>query len=110
MEISIETIDDIMIVQFIGNLDTGTANEAEDRVNKELENQPKKMIFDLGQSEFVSSAGLRVFLSTAKQMSAYGGLLKLCSANEVVKDILEMSGFVTFIDLKDNLEEAKADF
>ena len=110
MDVKFEAIDDIIVFQFVGNLDTGTAPDAESSVNKELENQPKKMIFDLDKTDFVSSAGLRVFLATAKKLAAYGGVLKLCSANDVVKDILEISGFVTFLDLKGSLDEAKADF
>ena len=51
-----------------------------------------------------------MFLATAKKVAATGGILKLCAANDVVKDILEISGFTTFMDLKNSLEEAKLDF
>ena len=110
MEIEKESVNDIIIFHIVGNLDTGTAPGAEMEVNKELENQPKKMIFNLEKTDFVSSAGLRVFLATAKKITATGGILKLCTANDVVKDILEISGFTTFLDLKNSLEEAKLDF
>ena len=110
METLSEIIDDIVVFRFAGNLDTGTAPNAELAVNKELENQPKKMIFDLGKTEFVSSAGLRVFLATAKKLAKNGGVLKLCAPNAIVKDILEISGFETFLDVKDSLAKALKDF
>ena len=110
METKSEIIDDIIVFRFAGNLDTGTSPNAESAVNRELENQPKKMIFDLSKTEFVSSAGLRVFLATAKKLAANGGVLKLCAANKIVKDILEISGFDTFLEVKDSLDKALKDF
>ncbi len=110
MEPISEKINDIIIFHFAGNLDTGTSPDAELAVNRELESQPKKMIFDLSKTDFVSSAGLRVFLATAKKLAANGGALKLCAANNIVKDILEISGFDTFLDVKDSLNKALRDF
>jgi len=110
METISEIIDDIIVIRFAGNLDTGTSPDAESAVNRELENQPRKMIFDLSKTEFVSSAGLRVFLATAKKLAANGGVLKLCAANNIVKDILEISGFDTFLEVKDSLDKAIKDF
>ena len=106
MEQNQKIIDSIIVFRFAGNLDTGTSPDAELAVNRELENQPKKMIFDLSKTEFVSSAGLRVFLATAKKLAVNGGVLKICAANNIVKDILEISGFDTFLDVKDSLDKA----
>ena len=110
MEAISEKIDDVTVFRFPGNLDTETAPDAEIAVNRELENQPKKMVFDLSKTEFVSSAGLRVFLATAKKLAANGGVLKLCAPNAIVKDILEISGLETFLDVKDSLDKALRDF
>jgi len=101
-----EIINDVVVFRFAGNLDTETSPDAELAVNRELQNQPKKMIFDLSKTEFVSSAGIRVFLATAKKLAANGGGLKLCAPNAIVKDILEISGFETFLDVKDSLDKA----
>ena len=106
MEISKTTENEIVIFEIQGNLDTTTAPDAEMEINKTLEENPNKVIIDLGQTDYVSSAGLRIFLATAKKLGNTGGNLRLCNANETVKDVLEMSGFVTFIDLKDTREEA----
>ena len=65
---------------------------------------------DLEQTSFVSSAGLRVFLATAKKLMAVGGTLRICNANEVVKEVLEMSGFTTILEVKDDLESAMSGF
>jgi anti-sigma B factor antagonist len=49
---------------------------------------------------------LRIFLATAKKITASGGALKLCGANDVVQEILDISGFSTILDVKKTEEEA----
>lgn len=106
MEITKIVENDIVLFEIKGNLDTTTAPDAETEINKTLIENPGKVIIDLGQTEYVSSAGLRIFLATAKKLGASGGKLRLCSANETVKDVLEMSGFVTFLELLNSRAEA----
>ncbi|MFT5647915.1 MAG: anti-sigma B factor antagonist [Aureispira sp.] len=101
--------EDMLILDFIGQLDTGTAPKAEVEVNKYLATN-QKIIFNLAQTIFVSSAGLRVFLGTAKKLKASGGLFRICNANEVVQEILDISGFSQILDVKESLEEAVIDF
>ena len=106
MEIFKTIENEIILFAIKGNLDTNTAPDAEAEINKTLIENPSKVIIDLEQTDYVSSAGLRIFLATAKKLSSSGGNLRLCSANETVKDVLEMSGFVTFLELKNSREEA----
>ena len=54
------------------------------------------------QLQYVSSAGLRVFLATAKKLTVSGGPLKLCVANEVVREILDISVFSAILEVKKN--------
>ena len=105
MEIISTITNDCLVINFVGQLDTGTATKAEMEVNKQLENN-QKIIFDLAQTTFVSSAGLRVFLATAKKLKASNGKFRICNANEVVKEILDISGFSTILDIQKTLEDA----
>lgn len=107
MEIVSTKHDDKLVLDFIGQLDTGTAPKVELEVNKHLENN-QNIIFNLAQTAFVSSAGLRVFLGTAKKLKASGGLFRICNANEIVQEILDISGFSQILDIKDSLEAALA--
>lgn len=109
MEIVSAQKEDMLILDFIGQLDTGTAPKAEVEVNKYLESN-QKVIFNLAQTAFVSSAGLRVFLGTAKKLKASGGLFRICNANAVVQEILDISGFSQILDVKDSLDEAVTNF
>lgn len=106
LEIGTKEVNDVVVFDLIGNLDTNTAPDAETSINNYLESGTKKMVINLGQTKYVSSAGLRVFLATAKKMTASGGAVKLCSANEVVQEILDISGFSSILDVKGSEEEA----
>jgi len=108
LEVNSNEINGVVIVKLLGNLDTNTAPDAETEINKWLEKGALKMVINLEQTNYVSSAGLRIFLATAKKITASGGVVKLCSANDVVQEILDISGFSTILDVKKTEEEALA--
>jgi len=109
LEVINKEVNDVVVVDLVGNLDTNTAPDAETNINSHLEAGVKKMIINLGQTKYVSSAGLRVFLATAKKMTASGGAVKLCAANEVVQEILDISGFSSILDVRGSEEDALSD-
>jgi anti-sigma B factor antagonist len=51
------------------------------------------VVLDCSQLEYVSSAGLGVFLKTQKRLMAAGGKLKLVGVNRHLQDIFRYSGF-----------------
>lgn len=108
LEIKVNEVDDIVVIKLVGNLDTNTAPDAETEINSWLEKECKKMVVSLKETNYVSSAGLRVFLATVKKMTAAGGTAKFCSPNEVVQEILDISGFSSILDVKSTEEEALA--
>lgn len=106
LKITLKEINDVVIIGLQGTLDTNTSPEAEVEINKSIDNGATKMAIDLENTRYVSSAGLRVFLATAKKMMAISGSVMLCHPNEIVKDILHVSGFNQIIDVKPNVDEA----
>ena len=106
LEIVVNEENDVVVIKLVGNLDTNTAPEAEKTINQWLEKESKKMVINLQESKYVSSAGLRVFLATAKKMTAAGGAVKFCSPNDVVQEIMDISGFSTILDIKKTEDEA----
>ena len=106
LEIVVNEENDVVVIKLVGNLDTNTAPEAEQTINQWLEKESKKMVINLQESKYVSSDGLRVFLATAKKMTAAGGAVKFCSPNDVVQEIMDISGFSTILDIKKTEDEA----
>jgi anti-anti-sigma factor len=93
-----------------GRLDTQTSTSALEELLEELSDQPQRVLINLGSLEFISSAGLRVILRIAKEVSGYGGAIKVCEAKGVVKEVLEVSGFDSLLDLQGTEAAAKSSF
>ncbi|MCR4740432.1 MAG: STAS domain-containing protein [Lachnospiraceae bacterium] len=80
-----------MTVALEGRLDTTTAPELENELRESLEGV-EELIFDLKALDYISSAGLRVLLSTQKIMNKQG-TMKVTGSNEDIMEIFEVTGF-----------------
>jgi anti-anti-sigma factor len=98
------------VVDIEGKLDTQTCESALESLLEILGSNPAQVLINLAPLEFVSSAGLRVLLRTAKQVGTYGGALKVAGAQGVVKEVLEISGFDSLLDLCEDEKQAVASF
>ncbi len=74
-----------------GRLDTATAPQLENELASSLDGV-QNLVLDLGELEYMSSAGLRLLLSAQKQMSKQG-TMKVIHVNDVIKEIFEVTGF-----------------
>ena len=95
---------DCRVVDLEGNLDTSTAPQLEAEMDQLIEQNPDKVVVNLADLNYVSSAGLRVFLKTAKQLIARKGSFALAAPNETVREILKISGFDTILEVVDSVE------
>ncbi len=110
MDLDIRSIDQVKVIDFNGNLDTNTAPQAESLLKDLVDAGDKKILINLLKLEYISSAGLRVFLATAKQLKTEGGEMRLCNLNETVQEIFDISGFSMIFTVKPNEEEALKGF
>ena len=104
MEINHKQEDGIVYVTIKGRLDADSALEAEKTVSDALGGDAKMLLFDLGSLDYLSSAGLRVLLSAAKEMRRRDGKIVLCALTQFVKEIFEVSGFEALIPIEDSVE------
>ncbi len=74
-----------------GRVDTATSKEFEEKAKADL-GGVEELILDFSQLNYISSAGLRVLLSLQKIMNKQGSM-KIVGANDIVKDIFEVTGF-----------------
>ena len=74
-----------------GRLDTMTAPELEAELNGALSGA-NSLVFDFAQLSYISSAGLRVLLSTHKALMGKGGM-KVRNVNDVVQEVFDVTGF-----------------
>ncbi|MDO4560051.1 MAG: STAS domain-containing protein [bacterium] len=79
-------------ITFEGRLDTSTSPRLETELASALKTA-KEVTFDFAKLEYLSSAGLRVILSTHKKLKAAGGGLTVANVNEVIKNVFDLTGF-----------------
>lgn len=78
-------------IALTGRLDTTTAPQLEEVLHKELPDT-EALLLDFTELEYISSAGLRVLLSTQKRMSVQGSMV-IRGVSEEVNEIFEVTGF-----------------
>ena len=92
MEIKKELDGSKLVVTLSGRLDTTTAPDFEKELKSSLDGV-KELNLDFTGLDYISSAGLRVLLSAQKLMNAAGGTMKIVGANDIVKEIFDVTGF-----------------
>ena len=110
MNISSTTIESVTVVRLEGNLDTNTSSEAQDSLNKLIDEGASKILVNFDKVDFVSSSGLRILLATAKRLSGTGGNLRISNLNETVAEVFEISGFSTILSVFPTEDEALQGF
>ena len=95
MDITITINNRELTVALSGRLDTLTSSDLEDKLGEEL-NGAERLIFDLGELEYISSAGLRVLLGAYKTMDKRGGML-IRNVTVTVMEIFEVTGLSDII-------------
>ena len=91
MEILTTKKDDVLTVSLTGRLDTTTSPQLDEELKKSLDGI-RELTMDLDGLEYISSAGLRILLSTQKTMNQQG-TMKLINVSSMVMDVFEVTGF-----------------
>lgn len=84
-----------LTISLEGRLDTATAPELEAVADTALTGV-EELIVDLERLDYVSSAGLRVFLKIQKRMNTQG-TMKVIHVNEMIMEVFDITGFVDIL-------------
>jgi anti-anti-sigma factor len=88
---------EVTVVKIEGNLDTQTSPEAQDELNRLMDEGSQKLLLDFADLAYISSSGLRVLLAVAKRLAPEEGEMRICNLNDVVNEVFEISGFSTIL-------------
>jgi anti-sigma B factor antagonist len=105
MEITENRMAGVLILGLSGKLDATTAKTFEDKILAEIEAGDRRLMLDLSQLDYVSSAGLRVFLVAAKRLRSRDGKIALCSLRDHVQQVFDLSGFSSILSIYASREE-----
>lgn len=96
--IEITTHSDLGIpcIQLCGRMDSMTSNEVQKSLNELILQGTRKFLVDLENVSYLSSAGLRVFMSAQKQLKKVDGELLFFKPSAQVTEVFQLSGFSSF--------------
>lgn len=107
MEINLKNVDEVKLVELSGDVDANTAPGIQKQVLPLVE-PGSKIIMDMTQVPYMSSAGLRMLLSLYRRTAAEEGKLVLVGLSEDLQDTMSVTGFLDFFSTSETLEEALA--
>lgn len=83
-----------------GRLDTAASTQFAADMQPLLDNADKTIVLDCSQMEFISSSGLRHFLSLRKQTIAKGGKVVIKGVSADVKQVFTITGFYSLFEFE----------
>jgi anti-anti-sigma factor len=106
MNTHFESLGSVTIATPSGRLDFGAAALFQSELEKALAKTPAGVVIDCAGLEYVSSAGLRVFLLVSRAAARSGIALVICSLKPVVREVFDVSGFGQIIAIAANCAAA----
>lgn len=106
MEITQEKVNDVAVISLSGRLNVTTTSELEQVFTKLLEENQAKVLVECCELEYISSAGLRVLLTAAKQFKKISGEIALAGLSQNVKQVFGISGFTSIFPIYSTRDEA----
>src|SRR5262249_16739422 len=104
----LETEGRCKILRVSGRVDFESALDFEQQINSMIQQDGDCFIIELSEVELLSSAGLRVLLSTAKRVSHRDASLGLAAPSQVVRQVFEISHFNLLFKIFPSVAEAIA--
>lgn len=102
----VQTSGDVTIAVLPTRIDAVGAKDVEDRLTACFEAGARTVVADFAATEYVSSAGLRVFLAALKFLQKEQGRIVLCGLAPFVAEVFDVSGFSTLFEITESRDEA----
>ena len=109
MQAASSRLSDILVIRPAGRIDHLNAAELGQLLAPHIDacrSGGDKLVIDLGQIDYISSAGLRELMLVRKQTEPQGGEIVLAGAQRVVREILEISRFNLVFPIYDDADAA----
>ncbi|MDD2380338.1 MAG: STAS domain-containing protein [Mariniphaga sp.] len=106
METTVKEITEGLLISVNGRIDTTNYIEFEKVVDKLLSKKVSQIFLDCSKLNYISSSGLRVFLTILRKMTKSGGHFKLIAMQPNIKEIFDISGFSSIFSIFPDLEAA----
>jgi anti-sigma B factor antagonist len=101
MEIDIEHVNEVAVVGLFGRFDSNTAHKVQ-QTTLPLAKAGHKILLDMTNVNYMSSAGLRTLLTLYRTVREQHGAIALAGLNEELTDVMSITGFIDFFNKADD--------
>ena len=107
VEIRIAKEGEVPVVTLTGRLDGFGAQQLDESLREIVPDDTRSVILNLAGVGYLSSAGIRVFLTLKKRLKQRGGTLVLANVGEFPRNVLEMAGFLNVFEVYQSVKDAE---
>jgi len=99
MKTEITTESNQMVAKFTGRLDTAAAITTAEDIKPLLNAANTEIVLDCSDLEYISSSGLRIFLTIRKEAAAKGSKVIVKNINADIRQVFVMTGFISLFEI-----------
>lgn len=100
MKTTVQELDGRLVAVLSGELDTAASAATEAALKPLFDSDGKDLVLDCTELEYIASSGLRILLNLLKTARSKGERVVLKNVNEVIRDVLDLTGFVSYFDFE----------
>jgi anti-sigma B factor antagonist len=100
MEVNISRENNTITVCFSGRLDTPAAQEITPQMNALAEEAFNTIILDCSEMSYISSSGLRIFLTIRKSAADKGAKVIVRGICDDIRSVFMMTGFLNLFEIQ----------
>ena len=100
MEVQIKESEGMMTACLSGRLDTPAAVEVSREVQPLLDHADRTILLDCSELTYISSSGLRIFLTIRKAAASAGGKVIIEGLSPEIRQVFMMTGFLQLFEIK----------
>jgi anti-anti-sigma factor len=106
MNIDVIRVDNIATIGLQGRIDSISAETLKDSLNEVVQSGATRLALDFNDVIYISSAGFRVLLITARGVERAGGRMVLCSLPKEIQRLFDIAAFSTLFSIFATRDEA----
>jgi anti-sigma B factor antagonist len=111
MDIKERVVEGVSVLDLSGKIVLGEGDgQVRDRIKDLLSDGQRRILLNLGDVNYIDSAGLGALISSYTTTKREGGQLKLVNLTRRIQDLLAITKLITVFDTYDDEKEALASF
>ena len=101
MEVIITEQNNVMTATLAGRLDTLASQDVMKEIQPMLDHADRTLVLDCKDLSYISSSGLRIFLTLRKAASAQGGRVVVRNICDEIRQVFMMTGFLNLFEIEE---------